>query len=71
MNTGCPRCGSDDIEIITETNNETKGFGFGKGCCGFILFGPIGWLCGLLGMGSGRTSTNTYRMCRKCGARFK
>lgn len=71
MNIGCPRCGSTDIEVVTETNGTTKGFGAGKGCCGYIILGPIGLLCGLCGMGEGRTTTDTYRICRKCGARFK
>lgn len=67
----CPKCGSEDIEIITETSNSTQGFGAGKGCCGYIIFGPIGLLCGLLGMGKGTSNTNTYRMCRNCGSRFR
>lgn len=67
----CPKCGSNDIEIIKETQSETKGYGLGKGCCGYMIFGPWGWLCGLLGMGKGRTETNVYRMCKNCGARFK
>jgi len=63
----CPRCGSGNIQYVSET--ETRGFGFGKGCCGYILFGPFGWLCGLLGMGKG--TSYTYWICKNCGRRFQ
>lgn len=64
---GCPKCGSENVQIVTET--QTKGFGTGKGCLGFFLFGPLGFLCGLCGMGKGKS--NSLRMCVSCGHRFK
>lgn len=68
---GCPKCGSEDIQIISETNGRTQGYGLGKGICGYLCLGPWGWLCGLLGMGKEEKTTTTYRMCKKCGARFR
>ena len=71
VKTGCPKCGSQNIQIVSDVSSSSKGFGVGKGCLGYICFGPIGLLCGLLGMGEGKTKTTTYRMCGNCGARFK
>jgi ribosomal protein L40E len=68
---GCPKCGSQNVRVVSDVTSSTKGFGAGKGCLGYICFGPIGLLCGLLGMGEGRTKTTTYRVCGNCGARFK
>ena len=36
----CPRCGSDSVYA------HTKGYSGGKGCCGYLLVGPLGLLCG-------------------------
>lgn len=67
----CPRCGSTNIHIINDSVTETKGFGVGKGCLGYICFGPIGLLCGMCGMGKSRTTNTAYRMCADCGAKFR
>lgn len=67
----CPRCGSQSLHPVTETTGTTKGYGFGKGCLGAIIAGPIGWLCGLCGMGKGRTTSTTYWMCDSCGKKFR
>jgi hypothetical protein len=64
--TTCPKCGSMNIQVVSQT--ETKGFGAGKGCLGTILMGPIGFLCGLCGMGKGKTEA--VRMCANCGKKF-
>lgn len=64
---GCPRCGSPNVQIVMES--ETKGFGAGKGCLGYLIFGPIGFLCGLCGMGKAKTTA--LRMCASCGHKFK
>lgn len=66
MEAKCPKCGSSNIQVVTE--GESKGFGAGKGCLGTILFGPIGFLCGLCGMGKGKT--RAIRMCAACGKKF-
>lgn len=68
---GCPKCGSQNVQVTTETTAHTKGFGLGKGCLGWLIFGWFGWLCGLCGMGKGKTTSNTFRVCGNCGHRFK
>ncbi|MBU3216087.1 LITAF-like zinc ribbon domain-containing protein [Clostridium estertheticum] len=55
----CPYCGSENIQVVS----ESKGFGAGKGCCGFIIFGWVGLLCGLCGMGKSKIK----RVCANCG----
>ena len=66
----CPKCSSADLQAVTETEGSTKGFGCCKGGLGAILFGPIGFLCGLCGMGKGSTSSKTFWLCRNCGEKF-
>lgn len=36
----CPKCKSTNIHI------DKKGYSAGKGCCGFLTCGPLGFLCG-------------------------
>lgn len=67
----CPRCGNEHLYPITEEESNVQGYGFGKGCLGYLIFGPIGWLCGLCGMGEGRRRTKSYWACSHCGYRFK
>ena len=62
----CPKCGSTEIQVATE--GETQGFGAGKGCIGILLLGLPGILCGLCGMGKGKTTA--VRMCMSCGKKF-
>lgn len=62
----CPKCGSTNIQVVSQA--ETKGFGCGKGCCGAIFLGPFGWLCGLCGMGKGKSKI--ARVCAACGKQF-
>jgi phage FluMu protein Com len=62
----CPKCGSTNIQVVSQM--KTKGFGCGKGCCGAILLGPFGWLCGLCGMGEGKSKIT--RVCAACGKQF-
>lgn len=63
----CPKCGSENVQSIADVKG--KGFGVGKGCIGSLILGPIGWLCGLCGMG--KTRTEILRVCNSCGHRFK
>ena len=42
----CPKCGSENCQIITSTHTEGKDFSASKGCCGWLLAGPVGVLCG-------------------------
>lgn len=74
----CPKCGSNNITFTqaTETihNSNVKGFGFIKACIGYVIFSVPGILCGLCGMGKGKTKTTTItrtiNICQNCGHRF-
>ncbi len=63
----CPNCGSENVNYIT--NTTTKGFGSAKACCGFLIWGWIGVLCGLCGMG--KQNTKEYWICNNCGNKFQ
>jgi tetratricopeptide (TPR) repeat protein len=66
----CNNCGSDDLNSHTESDTEVSGggYGCGSGCCGSILLGPIGLLCGLCGRDiKSETTHRLYWVCRKCG----
>ena len=67
----CPKCNSQNVQAISEVNSTYKGFGCCKGTLGYLLFGPIGFLCGLIGMGKGRTTTEMLWVCNNCGKRFR
>lgn len=69
-NMKCSKCGNENCQIITETSSSGKDFSAGKGCCGALLLGPIGILCGACGKGKKITSTN-YWVCSNCGNKFK
>lgn len=66
----CPKCGNENCQITTETTSSGKDFSAGKGCCGALLFGPIGLLCGACGKGKTIHSTS-YWFCPNCGRKFK
>lgn len=78
----CPDCGSDRTKTYTNTTTNTvvheniKGYGVCKGVLGWAIFGPVGFLCGLCGMGKGRTRTDvtthhdTKYICLDCGRKF-
>ena len=63
----CPKCSSENVQVHYET--EKKGFSGGKGCCGWLIFGPIGLLCGLCGKDEVK-SEKKYWVCNNCGAKF-
>lgn len=67
--THCPKCGGTRCHMITESKSSTTPFGFGDACCGMILLGPLGILCGLCGMES-TAETKTYWVCQDCGNKF-
>lgn len=65
----CPKCGGTHCRMTTQTKTDVTPFGIGDACCGFILLGPLGILCGLCGMGSS-TETKTVWICDDCGKKF-
>ena len=62
----CPKCKSDKVQAIQET--ETKGFSNTAGTAGCCCMGPVGILCGLFG--SGKSKSKMLRMCMNCGNKF-
>ncbi len=65
----CPHCGSNNCQPMQETNVTGGGYNAGNGCCGYLLFGPIGLLCGACGSDT-KTTHRDYWVCRDCGRRF-
>ena len=66
----CPKCGSENFEFITETSTTGKNVSGSKACCGYILMGPFGLLCGFCGKGK-QTKSETFCMCKDCGNKFQ
>ncbi len=70
----CPQCGNRDLQVTNEVNTTTSGSNFsaGQGCLGYLLFGPLGILCGSCGKSQHVNTTNTtYWICPKCGEKFR
>ncbi len=67
----CKHCGSENCMLIQESESKSKGFGVCKSLCGFFVIGPIGLLCGLCGMGKGKSTTKHYWICNSCGHKFR
>lgn len=69
----CPNCGAalSDCTPIVKTTVTSSGGGYGlfSGCCGTILLGPLGLLCGLRKR-TITSSSQTWWACRKCGKEF-
>ena len=65
----CPKCGSENISSIMNSHTHSKGFDGGGACCGYLLFGWPGVLCGLCNTGES-TTTHTTNICNDCGKRF-
>ena len=71
----CPFCsaGHEYCHPIAKVNVKTSGGGyrFCNGCCGYILLGPIGLLCGACGSSAKTKVRNeTWFVCSKCGKEF-
>lgn len=66
----CPNCRSSSISSIIDTHTNTKGFRGGDACCGYLIFGWPGILCGLCKTGDTQTMTHTTNICNDCGRRF-
>lgn len=70
----CPKCRSKDVLPLSETETEVSGggYGVGSGCCGWILLGPIGLLCGLCGRETKVNSkTRHFWICKSCEHKFR
>lgn len=61
----CPECGSEHVQYCTATTGG--GFSGFDACCGFMLMGPLGLLCGSCGSS---VSTHEYWVCHACGNQF-
>jgi|GEM_PF-1135123 len=60
----CPNCGSKNVNFVTsETGTD---FDKSNACCGYILLGPLGLLCGI----NDKKAIKTVRKCMKCGHVF-
>lgn len=66
----CMRCGGENCQIINKTTTKGKDFSASKGCCGLMLLGPIGLLCGVCGKGK-QTNTTNYWVCNNCGNKWR
>lgn len=60
----CPKCGSANVEFVTY--QASSNFDKGNACCGYLLCGPLGLLCGA----KDKTEAKTVRKCKKCGHEF-
>lgn len=70
----CPKCGGTefDLAVYSDTKSQGKDFSVGQGCLGYLLFGPLGILCGLCGQGKTTTTTHeTYHVCKHCGNKIR
>lgn len=66
----CPICESEKCRYITTTETKNKLYNAGDGCCGLLLLGPWGLLCGLCGAES-TSKTKEYWICENCGHKFQ
>jgi tellurium resistance protein TerD len=54
----CPKCGSKNVFV------SKRGFNASDACCGALLVGPLGLLCGQSG------ANKIERNCLDCGKKF-
>lgn len=65
----CPKCGSNNVQIVTEKVTTENGFNGCLACIGVLLFQWIGLLCGLCGRTTEQRTTTRF-ICKDCGYRF-
>lgn len=68
----CPNCGApfaDCVPLVKTTISGSGGYSLFSGCCGTVLLGPLGILCGLRKQRL-TTSSKTWWACRRCGKEF-
>lgn len=61
----CPYCGSEDVQYATRSYGG--GGSLSGSCCGYMIFGPLGILCGQCNSG---VKTEEFWVCHSCGAKF-
>ena len=66
----CPHCNSENCTIVNAVTTTGKDYSASKGCCGAILLGPLGLLCGACGEGRKIHNVN-YWVCGDCGYKFR
>lgn len=69
----CPNCNAEAEYCcpIAKTDIKTSGgFSFLNGCCGMILLGPAGLLCGACGQTRTKANSSTWWVCKNCGKEF-
>lgn len=60
--------------MSTSAKSSGGGYSGSKGCLGWLLFGPIGLLCGTIGQKqriSVSTENRLYWVCSQCGYKFR
>lgn len=67
----CPYCHATGSACYPVDKTKVSGsrYGFWNGCCGLVLLGPVGLLCGLCGNHI-KLSNETWWICKKCGKEF-
>lgn len=66
----CPKCKSKKIQALTETDVK-GGYRAGRGCLGYLIFGPLGFLCGACGQKAKISTINhSSFICMECGRKF-
>ena len=66
----CPKCGSYNCYIINERTEKGRDYHGCKGVIGYLIWGPVGLLCGLCGKGR-ETKEINYWICEDCGRKWK
>lgn len=70
----CPECENKELQLLSDTTTAVTGKNYsgGKGCLGYLMFGPLGLLCGSCGQGQKvQTKSKKYWVCSNCGYRFR
>ena len=65
----CPDCGGSHVQTIIQNDRTQKPFGVFPACCGYLIFGAWGLLCGLCGARETQRTT-VSRRCSDCGRVF-
>ena len=60
----CPKCGSTNVHFVSRS--QSQGFNATNACCGYLMCGPIGLLCGV----NNDQEIETVRKCMNCGHEF-